>query len=90
VFAGRRPFDTFNGSFSNACAKTTMTEEQALAELEREQFPDVMSESERTHFENLLVLRAYVRGWTGDPLCQPRRPCSPPIARCAASDHVEV
>ena len=30
-----------------------------------------MSDEERRHFENLLTLRAYVRGWTGDPLCQP-------------------
>jgi hypothetical protein len=48
-----------------------MTEAEAVAELEREQFPAEMTESERRHFENLLFLRAYVRGWTGDPLCQP-------------------
>jgi hypothetical protein len=30
-----------------------------------------MSEDEHRHFENLLYLRAMIRGWTGDPLCQP-------------------
>jgi hypothetical protein len=48
-----------------------MTENEALAALEAVGFPDVMCDAERAHFENLLILRAYVRGWTGDPLCQP-------------------
>lgn len=30
-----------------------------------------MTDDERRHFENVLTLRAYVLGWTGDPLCQP-------------------
>lgn len=30
-----------------------------------------MNDGERQHFENLLTIRAYVCGWTGDPLCQP-------------------
>ena len=38
-----------------------MTEDDALAALEREFFPASMTEAERQHFENLLVLRAYVR-----------------------------
>ena len=48
-----------------------MTEHDALHELERLDFPDAMTDAERLHFENLLTLRAYIRGWTGDPLCQP-------------------
>ena len=48
-----------------------MTEEQALAEFTREDAFDLMTDDERRRFENILILRAYVRGWTGDPLCQP-------------------
>ncbi len=49
-----------------------MTEAEAMAELERldAEFAQ-MSEEEHRHFENLLYLRAMIRGWTGDPLCQP-------------------
>ena len=49
-----------------------MTEADALAELTRldGEFGQ-MVEDERRHFENLLYLRAMIRGWTGDPLCQP-------------------
>lgn len=48
-----------------------MTEEDALDELTRLDFGAAMTDDERRHFENTLILRAYVRGWTGDPLCQP-------------------
>jgi hypothetical protein len=49
-----------------------MTEAEAIAELERldGEFAQ-MSEEEHRHFESLLYLRAMIRGWTGDPLCQP-------------------
>jgi len=48
-----------------------MTEEDALQELARLDVAAAMTDDERRHFENTLILRAYVRGWTGDPLCQP-------------------
>jgi hypothetical protein len=49
-----------------------MTETEAVAELERlEKADGPMSDGDRKQFENLLCLRAYVRGWTGDPLQQP-------------------
>jgi len=50
----------------------SMTEAEALAELTRldKEFGQ-MTEDERRHFENLLYLRAIIRGWTDDPLCQP-------------------
>lgn len=49
-----------------------MTEAEAMAELTwlDTEFAR-LSEEEHRHFENLLYLRAVVRGWTGDPLCQP-------------------
>jgi hypothetical protein len=49
-----------------------MTEVEAMAELERldSEFA-AMTNDEHRHFESLLYLRAMVRGWTGDPLCQP-------------------
>jgi hypothetical protein len=39
-----------------------------LLELGRK-FP--MQGDDQRHFENILILRAYVLGWTGDPLEQP-------------------
>jgi hypothetical protein len=56
-----------DGRKSNA-----MTEAETIAELERldGEFAQ-MSEEEHRHFENVLYLRAMIRGWTGDPLCQP-------------------
>lgn len=48
-----------------------MTEEEALAQLTREDAFERITNDERRRFENILILRAYVRGWTGDPLCQP-------------------
>lgn len=49
-----------------------MTDAEALAELERlEQADGPMNEGDRKCLENLLCLRAYVTGWTGDPLQQP-------------------
>jgi hypothetical protein len=49
-----------------------MTEAEALAELERlEAAHGSLTGTDRQHFENLLTLRAYVLGWTGDPLSQP-------------------
>ena len=60
-----------------------MTEEQALAELTREDAFDLMTDDERRRFENILILRAYVRGWTGDALCQPGTSrAGGPIAIC--------
>ena len=49
-----------------------ITEAEAMAELTRldEAFGQ-MAEDDRRHFENLLYVRAMIRGWTGDPLCQP-------------------
>ena len=49
-----------------------MTDVEAMAELTQldREFGQ-MTEDERRRFENLLYLRAMVRGWTGDPLCQP-------------------
>jgi hypothetical protein len=50
----------------------TVTEAEALAELERlERVDGPMTQAERRQLENLLTLRAHVIGWTGDPLCQP-------------------
>ena len=40
----------------------TMSEEQALDELTREDGFDRMTDAERRRFENNLILRAYVRG----------------------------
>ena len=56
----------------NSGQGTAMTEDQAFVELTRmeEEFGQ-MTDDERRHFENLLYLRAMIRGWTGDPLCQP-------------------
>ena len=49
-----------------------IAEAEAMAELARldGEFGQ-MREDEHRHFENLLYLRAMIRGWTGDPLCQP-------------------
>jgi hypothetical protein len=45
-----------------------MTEQEILAEIES--YPE-MTETERAALESNLYLRAYILGWTGDPLCQP-------------------
>ncbi len=57
---------------NNSGQGTAMTEDQAFVVLTRmeEEFGQ-MADDERRHFENLLYLRAMIRGWTGDPLCQP-------------------
>ena len=49
-----------------------MSEKEAACELTRLE-PEFTSFSpdEQRQFENELYLRAYVRGWTGDPLQQP-------------------
>lgn len=41
---------------------------EQLMELGR-QYP--MDDADLKHFENNLILRSYVLGWTGDPLKQP-------------------
>jgi hypothetical protein len=46
-------------------------EKAALAELERIQQQNPPSDDDLQHLESILVLRAYVLGWTGDPLQQP-------------------
>lgn len=49
-----------------------MTEEEAAYELTiLEPVFASLTPDERRQFENELYLRAYVRGWTGDPLLQP-------------------
>ena len=49
-----------------------MTDVEAMAELTRldREFGQ-LTEDEHRRFENLLYLRAMVRGWTGNPLYQP-------------------
>ena len=47
-----------------------MTEEEMMAEVET--YPE-LTESDRKKLEHDLYLNYYIRGWTGDPLCQPVR-----------------
>jgi hypothetical protein len=48
-----------------------MTDDEIIDELDllTKQFTD----ADFQHFENVMILRAYVLGWTGDPLNQPAR-----------------
>lgn len=49
-----------------------MTEPEALKEIEEfDRLHGPLNDEDRRHFENILTLKAYVRGWTGDPLEQP-------------------
>jgi hypothetical protein len=65
-----------------------MTEAEAMAELERlENEFARMTEEERRHFENLLYLRAMVRGWTDDPLCQLASSVLAPYRQMRAERH---
>jgi hypothetical protein len=47
-----------------------MTEQEMIAEVES--YPP-LANWERQRLENELYLNHYIRGWTGDPLCQPAR-----------------
>jgi hypothetical protein len=45
-----------------------MTEQEIIAEIET--YPE-LNHHTRACLEHALCLCAYIRGWTGDPLCQP-------------------
>jgi hypothetical protein len=64
-----------------------MTEAEMMAEVES--LPELTA-AQRNKLENELYLIHYIRGWTGDPLCQPVRVVLAVLRRIQAIDQNSI